>query len=57
VSLGGPEGSLAASVGVCLQGAVGVACGCRLGGLARQVFGAVQHAMGQVGVCCAWVGP
>jgi hypothetical protein len=57
VLLGGPAGSLAAGVGGCLQGAVGMACGCRLGGSARQVFRAVQHAMGQVGVHCAWVGP
>jgi hypothetical protein len=57
--LGGPVGGQAAGVGGCLQGAVGVACGSQLGGLlggsAGQVFGAAQHAMGQVGVHCAWV--
>jgi hypothetical protein len=53
-------------VGSCLQGAVGVACGCQLGGvglggwlggLAGQVFGAVRCAMGQAGVRRTWVGP
>jgi hypothetical protein len=50
-------GGQAPGVGGCLQGAVGVACGCQLEGLARQVFKAVRCAMGQVGVHCAWVGP
>jgi hypothetical protein len=38
VLLGGPAGSQAAGIGGCLQGAVGVVCGCQLGGLAGQVF-------------------
>jgi hypothetical protein len=57
VSLGGPAGGLAAGVGGCLQGAVGVVCGCCLGGSAGQVFGVVPHAMDRVGVHHAWVGP